>query len=64
MEWLRYFVHWKTEPAIGKWLETSANTRATMNWPAATTGKVQMNAPPSVPIPRMNSVKMPVAGEM
>ena len=64
MEWLRNFVHWNTEPASGKWLETSANTSATMNCPSATTGNVQMNAPPSVPIPRMNSVKMPVAGEM
>ena len=35
-----------------------------MNWPSATTGNVQMNAPPSVPTPRRNSVKMPVAGEM
>ena len=25
----RYFVHWKTEPAIGKWLETSAKLSAT-----------------------------------
>jgi hypothetical protein len=28
------------------------------------TGNVQMNVPPSVPTPRMNSVKMAVAGEM
>src|SRR4051812_49024398 len=49
---------------MGKWLDTSAKFRATMNWPSATTGQVQKNAPPSVPTPRMNSVKMPVAGEM
>ena len=64
MDLLSSFVHWKTEPAIGKWEETSAKFIATMNWPSATTGNVQMNAPPSVPTPRMNSVKMPVAGEM
>ena len=64
MELLSSFVHWNTEPASGKCEETSANTSATMNWPSATTGNVQMNAPPSVPMPRMNSVKMPVAGEM
>ena len=30
----RYLVHWKTDPAMGKWLETSAKLSATMNWPA------------------------------
>ena len=51
-------------PRSGSGEETSAKFSATMNWPSATTGNVQMNAPPSVPTPRMNSVKMPVAGEM
>ena len=41
-----YFVHWNTEPATGKWLDTSAKFSAMMNWPIATTGQVQMNTPP------------------
>ena len=43
----RYLVHWKTDPAMGKWLETSAKFRATMNWPSATMGQLQMKTPPS-----------------
>ena len=49
---------------MGKWLETSAKFSATMNWPSATIGQLQMNTPPMVMIPRKNSVKMPVEGEM
>ncbi len=60
----RYFVHWKTEPASGKWLEISAKLRAMMNWPAATMGHDQMKTPPMVARPRPKSVKMPVEGEM
>ncbi len=60
----RYLVHWKTEPATGKWLDTSAKFIAMTNWPAATTGQVQMNTPPSVVRPSANRVKMPVDGEM
>ena len=40
-----YLDHWNTEPASGKWLDTSAKFSAMMNWPAATTGQVQMKAP-------------------
>jgi len=60
----RYFVHWNTEPATGKWLESSAKFRATINWKIATTGHVQNRKPPRADIPRKNSVKMPVDGEM
>ena len=59
-----YFDHWNTEPASGKWLDTSAKFSAMMNWPSATTGQVQMNTPPSVVRPRAKSVKMPVDGEI
>ena len=60
----RYLVHWNTEPATGKWLDTSAKFRAMRNWPRATTGQVQMNTPPSVVSPSANRVKIPVEGEM
>ena len=57
-------VHWKTEPASGKWLDISAKFNATKNWNRATTGQVQNRNPPSADIPRKNSVKIPVDGEM
>ena len=60
----RYFVHWYTEPATGKWLDSSAKFSATMNCINATTGQVQNRKPPSAAIPRKNSVKIPVDGEM
>jgi hypothetical protein len=60
----RYFVHWYTEPATGKWLESSAKFNATTNCMSATTGQVQKRYAPIAAIPRKNSVKMPVDGEM
>jgi hypothetical protein len=57
-------VHWNTEPASGKWLVTSAKFSATMNWNNATAGHVQNSRAPSADIPRKNSVKIPVDGEM
>ena len=59
-----YLVHWNTDPASGKWLDTSAKFSAMMNWPIATIGQVQMKTPPIVIRPSANSVKMPVDGEM
>jgi hypothetical protein len=57
-------VHWKTEPASGKWLVTSAKFSATTNWNSATTGQVHHSRAPRADIPRKNRVKMPVDGEM
>jgi len=48
----RYFVHWNTEPATGKWLESSAKFRATMNCMIATNGHVHHITPPSAAMPR------------
>src|SRR4029079_17793840 len=35
------------DPATGKWLASSAKTRATMNWPMITIGHDQKNAGPA-----------------
>jgi len=66
-EWVfpdRYFDHWKTEPATGKWLETSAKVSAIRNCPTATIGQLQKKNPPIVVSPSAKSAKIPVDGEM
>ena len=60
----RYLVHWYTEPATGKCELTSAKFSAMMSWPMTTMGQLQKKKPPAREMPRMNSVKMPVDGEM
>jgi hypothetical protein len=60
----RYFVHWYTDPATGKWELTSAKLRAMMNWPRATMGQLQKKNGPPMPRPSAYSVKIPVLGEM
>src|SRR5262245_15351100 len=39
------------DPATGKWLASSANTRATTSWPRMTIGHDQKNAGPACPMP-------------
>ena len=54
----------ETDPATGKWLESSAKFKATTNCIKATTGQVQKRYAPRAAIPTPNKAKIPVDGEM
>ena len=48
------------DPATGKWLASSANPRATMNWPATMISQDQNIAGPPRPMPTPKLPKDPV----